>query len=119
MKGERVGDARHLKRKKQIFYDTDGIREYQEETVRICDDCGGLVMIDSIADTGNRIFAVILPRNACPECQENGEGIFVRIQKSQYGRIYFQDKDNDIFQIKSSGGDPGKDIFYGRAGTKA
>jgi len=100
LKDEVAGDARYVKRKKQIFYDTDGIREYQEETVRVCGDCGGLVMIDSIADTGNRVYAVILPRHVCPECRENGEGIYNRIHKGQYRHIYFQDKDNDIFQVK-------------------
>jgi len=100
LKAEVAGDARYVKRKKQIFYDTDGIREYQEETVRVCGSCGGLVMIDSIADTGNRVYAVILPRHVCPECRENGEGIYNRIHKGQYRHIYFQDKDNDIFQVK-------------------
>ncbi len=100
LRDEVAGDARYVKRKKQIFYDTDGIREYQEETVRVCNTCGGLVMIDSIADTGNRIYAVILPRRACPECRENGEGIYDRIGKGQYRHIYFQDKDNDVFRVK-------------------
>ena len=54
MKKSVVETNKYIKRKKQIYYDTDGISEQQEETVRVCDDCGGLVTIDSFADTGKR-----------------------------------------------------------------
>ena len=46
-----VKGAKYVRRNRNIYYDTDGIREQQEETVRICDDCGGLVIaIESMAE---------------------------------------------------------------------
>jgi acetoin utilization deacetylase AcuC-like enzyme len=100
MKKTIVGTNKYLKRKKQIYYDTDGISEQQEETVRICEDCGGLVMIDSFADTGTRIFAVIIPGQSCPVCREEGEVFFDRLQKGKYRHLYFQDRDRNIYITK-------------------
>lgn len=100
MKAKLVGDAGYARRRKNIYYDTDGISEQQEETVRICDDCGGLVLIDSKADTGSRIYAVIIPGRSCSVCRGNGEEFFARTGRGQYERVYFQDRDRDVFLVK-------------------
>jgi acetoin utilization deacetylase AcuC-like enzyme len=100
MKDSLVGNEKYIKRKKHIYYDTDGISEQQEETVRVCDDCGGLVTIDSFADTGKRIFAVIIPSQSCAVCREEGESFFDRLKKGNYRCLYFQDRDRDIFITK-------------------
>ena len=100
LKKKLVNEARYLKRKKFIYYDTDGISEQQEETVRICGECGGLVTIESAADTGNRIFAVILPGRCCPECRNNGEMFFERTNRGKYNRVYFQDRERGVFLEK-------------------
>ena len=47
--------------------------------MRVCNDCGGLVMIESAADNGKKIFAVILPNRCCPECRKNGETFFEQV----------------------------------------
>ena len=90
----------HLHRSRDIFYDTDMISEHQEETVRICDECGGLITIASDASPGSRIFAVIVPGRGCPACRKEGEEIFERTVKGPYQYIYFQDRDRDIFLVK-------------------
>lgn len=100
MKAKLVGDAGYARRRKSIYYDTDGISEQQEETVRICNDCGGLVLIDSRADTGNRVYAVIVPGGSCRVCRQNGEDFFNRVGRGQYNRVYFQDRDRDVFIVK-------------------
>jgi acetoin utilization deacetylase AcuC-like enzyme len=100
MKKKVVGSSKYVKRDKSIFYDTDGIRERQEETIRICDECGGLVMIESSADTGNRIFAVILPGRCCPDCRANGEAFYERTNRGKYNHVYFQDRERGIFLVK-------------------
>jgi acetoin utilization deacetylase AcuC-like enzyme len=100
MKKRLVGAGRYVKRKKFIYYDTDGISEQQEETVRICKDCGGLVMIESVADTGNSIFAVILPGRCCSECRNNGEMFFERTNRGKHVRVYFQDRERGICLVK-------------------
>ena len=93
LKAKLVGDAQYIRRRKSIFYDTDGISEQQEETVRICEDCGGLVTIDSMADTGVRIFAVIVPGQNCPACRQAGEEVFEKTGKGKYQQVFFQDRD--------------------------
>jgi acetoin utilization deacetylase AcuC-like enzyme len=100
MKAGLIGSATYTKRKKSIYYDTDGISEQQEETVRVCDNCGGLVMIESIADTGNRIFAVILPGRCCPECRSHGEMFYEKTNRGKHNRVYFQDRERGVFLVK-------------------
>ena len=100
MREELIGNAEYIRRKKPIYYDTDSIREQQEEIVRVCNDCGGLVTIDSVADTGNRIFAVIIPGQSCPVCRASGEEMYAGTGKDRYNYVYFQDRDRDIFLVK-------------------
>jgi len=100
MKEKLVGDAGYARRRKSIYYDTDGISEQQEETVRICNDCGGLIMIDSQADTGIRIYAVIVPGRSCAVCRQNGEDFYAKTGRGKYKAVYFQDRDRDIFLVK-------------------
>ena len=101
IKEKLTGDGEYLNRNKNIYYDTDGISEQQKETVRICNDCGGLVTIDSTASTGNRILAVIVPGQSCPTCRDKGEEIFSSTEKGHlFYYIYFQDRDRNIFLVK-------------------
>jgi acetoin utilization deacetylase AcuC-like enzyme len=100
LKAQITGSATYIRREKNIFYDTDNIMEKQIETVRVCNDCGGLVMIDSSADTGKRIFAVILPNQCCTECRRDGVTFFDRVNGSQYNHVYFQDREKDVFITK-------------------
>ena len=100
MKARVVGSAQYVRRAKNIYYDTDGISEKQTETVRVCNECGGLVMIDSQADTGKKIFAVILPNRCCPECRSNGQMFFDRVNRGQYSKVYWQDREKDVFIVK-------------------
>ena len=97
-----VKGAKYARRNRNIYYDTDGIREQQEETVRICDDCGGFIAIDSMASTGNRIFAVIIPSRSCDLCRLEGERAFGSINKAKLGAhyLFFQDRDRDVFVVK-------------------
>jgi acetoin utilization deacetylase AcuC-like enzyme len=95
-----VGQNRSMTRRKHIYYDTDGISEEQEETVLICEDCGGMVSIDSEADTGRHIFAVMVPYLACPRCRHAGEKAFDQADRRRFSTVYFQDKDRDSFQVK-------------------
>ncbi|HOJ52797.1 MAG TPA: histone deacetylase [Syntrophales bacterium] len=90
----------YIKRRKRIYYDTDGIVEFQEESVRVCDDCGGLVLIDSRADTGHHIYAICVPGRSCAACRAEGEYIFESTPKYKYNYVYFQDRERDVFLVK-------------------
>ena len=100
IKEDLVGGAEYVRRDRDIYYDTDGISEQQKETVRVCDDCGGLLTIDSEASTGNRIFAVIIPGQSCPACRSKGEEIFASTDKTGLNYAYFQDRDRDVFLVE-------------------
>jgi hypothetical protein len=100
IKEDLVGGAEYVRRDRDIYYDTDGIREQQKETVRICNDCGGLLTIDSTASTGNKIFAVIIPGQSCPTCRSKGEEIFASTDKTSLNYAYFQDRDKNIFLVE-------------------
>jgi len=90
------------KRTSNIFYDTDRIRESQEETVRTCPDCGGAVVIDSRADTGRQghVLAIQIPRYVCGACRTWAEEQFENAQKGKYSQVFLQDKDRDVYLEK-------------------
>jgi acetoin utilization deacetylase AcuC-like enzyme len=87
-------------RRRQIFYDTDNILETQEETVRICDDCGGALRIDSSSDRGKHILAVHIPRKACPACKEQGRQWYDDADPKQFDHVFLQDRISDSFLEK-------------------
>jgi acetoin utilization deacetylase AcuC-like enzyme len=87
-------------RRRRIFYDTDNILETQEESVRICDDCGGALRIDSSSDRGKHILGVHIPRNACPECKEQGMQWYETADPKQFDHVFLQDRISDSFLEK-------------------
>ncbi len=70
--------------------------------MRICYDCGGFFTIDSMASTGNRIFAVIIPSRSCDLCRLEGERTFGSLNKAKLGAhyLFYQDRDRDIYLVK-------------------
>jgi acetoin utilization deacetylase AcuC-like enzyme len=96
MKGGKTFD----KRRRDIMYDTDGIYETQNETIRICNDCGGVFKIDSSADTGRHILAVHIPRKACHACQEQGLEWFDGATPSHYDAIFLQNRVEDTYLVR-------------------
>ena len=44
------------RRKRDIFYDTDGIQETQHEQIQICPNCAGALRIDSTSSRGFHIL---------------------------------------------------------------
>jgi len=93
---EKGGYPAH-RRNRQIYYDTAGISEAQHETVQICDHCAGALRIESSADTGRRILAVCIPRNACPACGRQGEEWYAEADRKKFDCRYLQDRRSDRF----------------------
>ncbi len=92
-------------REKPIFYDTDGIREQQEETVRVCDDCPGWQRIDSRAQGGDfgrqRIWAICIPWAACERCAAEAREQYHKMMRNPtaaYDWIYLQDRVADEYR---------------------
>jgi hypothetical protein len=99
-KASMKNNSEFISRTKNVYYDTDGIHEEQTETIRVCDDCGGLLTIDSRANFMDRIFAVIIPRGSCSTCRKKGEEIFNTTEQRQFKYLYFQDRERDVFLVK-------------------
>lgn len=84
-----------VERTRSIFYDTDNIIEKQNETVRICDDCAGVLKIDSKSDRRMHILGVHIPRKACQACKETGYQWYETGLKEKFDKVFLQDRTSD------------------------
>ena len=84
-------------RNRSIYYDTDNIQEQQHETIRICNDCGGALRIESSANRQQPIVAVHIPSDACSACQEQGHRWYDTANRNQFANIYLQDRTIDRY----------------------
>jgi acetoin utilization deacetylase AcuC-like enzyme len=90
----------YARRSRSIFYDTAGILEEQKEVVKVCTDCAGALSIDSRADTGYHIMAVVVPRKACPTCQETARRWFDQAVGSRFDLVFLQDRVTREYLVK-------------------
>ena len=90
--------------KKQIYYDTDNIRESRQERVRLCQHCPGYQLITSSATYahGNQrtVFAAAIPQQACETCQEEARRYYWEQIEAPQGlhSVYLQDKPRDNYR---------------------
>ncbi|CAN2049450.1 putative deacetylase AF_0130 [Candidatus Magnetomoraceae bacterium gMMP-13] len=87
-------------RNRSIFYDTDRLLEKQQEKIKVCPKCSGVLSIDSQTDRGGHILGVHIPRKACKECVELGYKWY-ESQTKNYDRIFLQDRTKDEYLIQS------------------
>ncbi len=90
-------------RRRNIFYDTDGIHESQTEDIRICPDCPGTLRIDSTSDHGLHVLAVHIPRKACARCKAAGYEWYDAADTDHFDRIFLQDRPEDAYHEKGPG----------------
>lgn len=77
-------------RKKSIYYDTDGIREDQVESIMVCDDCGGVLKIETISSVNPLCLGVEVPLGACDRCKSEGYRILEEArEKGKHAHIQF------------------------------
>lgn len=86
-------------RNKNVFYDTDGISDYQTEKVKDCPNCSGYYFISSICrDRNISSFCVTVPFGACESCRDEAEKKFHQAGASRdYSHVYFQDQKNNVY----------------------
>lgn len=78
----------YMVRKKPIFYDTDGIRENQVESVMICNECAGILKIESLSSVNPLCLCIEVPLGACDRCRDEGYRILKEgKQKNIYAYI--------------------------------
>ncbi len=81
-------------RRKSIYYDEEGIREQQLETVHYC-SCGGYFTIQTAAE-GTRFgsqdaFIVCLPRHICAACRQKARDAALREKKrGRWQHVFIQ-----------------------------
>jgi acetoin utilization deacetylase AcuC-like enzyme len=86
-------------RKRDIFYDTDGIQERQNEKIRCCSHCAGAFSISSTASTGQHIMGVHIPIEACPACRKTALDWFQAGKKGNFRYVYLQDRDRGLYDV--------------------
>ncbi|MCG6910472.1 MAG: histone deacetylase [Deltaproteobacteria bacterium] len=96
------GDKAFDERTRHVFYDTDNIRETQQETIRICNDCSGALRIDSISSRGNRVLAIHIPRKACEACKNQGHAWYEEESTQTFSGVHLQDRTQDKYLTKKS-----------------
>jgi len=92
-----IKNKKYIDRIRNIYYDTDGISEYQRERAYVCDECSGVLEIWSTSDAGFSVYAVVIPRNACDKCLERGLYFFEKADENSFDYVYLQDKRNGLF----------------------
>ena len=83
--------------RRNVFYDTDGIHESQQEKIRICKNCSGTYKIDSTSDRGPHIMAIHIPRKACKECKGLGYKWYDMANKASFDIVFLQDRTEDKY----------------------
>ena len=81
-------------RDRDIYYDTDGIRELQQEEVRDCPDCPGLLSIRTRTDYRPWSLCLHLPLGACPACREEADARRARSKDP----VEYLDRDADLYE---------------------
>jgi acetoin utilization deacetylase AcuC-like enzyme len=89
-------------RSRQIYYDTANITEFQKETIRICDHCGGAWRIDSTSDRGRHLLAIHIPRNACADCRQAGQDWFREADAGEFDFVALQDQSMDTYTVRKA-----------------
>ncbi|NLJ86491.1 MAG: histone deacetylase [Firmicutes bacterium] len=100
--GAVFGTGRVFERRRQIYYDTDGIMEEQLEHIRLCPNCSGWRSIYSGATRGlgraTLIAAVLIPWHCCPQCRREAENRHdANAAESRFRHVYLQDVEKDVF----------------------
>ncbi|HZK09618.1 MAG TPA: histone deacetylase [Clostridia bacterium] len=88
-----------VKRPRRVYYDTDGITEEQVQHFKKCDHCSGVNWIHSSSDSGYKILAITIPRDACTSCVDQGYEMYEN-PKSRFTNLYLQDKLGDKYHAK-------------------
>ena len=88
-----------ISRTKEIYYDTDGIQESQNERIRSCHDCAGLLSIESRSSLGLHTMAIRIPIRACDACQKMGSLWYSKALKNSFDYVYLQNRVQNTYEV--------------------
>jgi acetoin utilization deacetylase AcuC-like enzyme len=57
---------------RDIFYDTDRIQERRKDSVMICEECAGLLVIETASSVNPLSLCIEIPVGACDRCRDEG-----------------------------------------------
>jgi hypothetical protein len=80
--GDRGKPGNYSVRKKSIFYDTDMIREQQVESVMVCEECAGVLKIETVSSLNEQSLCVEVPIESCDRCRKEGYRIYENGKKN-------------------------------------
>jgi acetoin utilization deacetylase AcuC-like enzyme len=83
----------YVTRRKNIYYDTDGIRESQLESIMRCGECAGVWSIETTSSVQPLSLGIEIPPGACNTCQKEGKRLLDSSRKSgKYKTIQMIDR---------------------------
>ena len=94
------GSKKFIERRRDIFYDTDGISEVQKEGLCVCKNCAGALRIDTQSDIGNHVLAIHIPRKACAACKDQGYAWYESEDANAFDMVFLQDRTEDKYLQK-------------------
>ena len=95
--------GKYFERSKQVYYDTDNIRENQKEKLKQCDHCPGYLSIETSANkyfglNDGQALCLAVPPNACSACQTEAMDLYQQAKKKRkFPNVYLQDSPADVF----------------------
>jgi acetoin utilization deacetylase AcuC-like enzyme len=87
-------EGKWIVRNKEIFYDTSYIMERQKEYLLDCENCRGVLKIESDSTRAKNCLAIEIPLGACEKCIKTGEEEFEKGKRAGYKFIQFIDRIN-------------------------
>jgi acetoin utilization deacetylase AcuC-like enzyme len=89
-----------VSREKNIFYDTDMIRDHQAESVMVCNDCAGTVVIETTSSINALSLGVEIPIDACNHCAEEGMRILDNArQDGKYEHVKLINRRDKVYHV--------------------
>jgi acetoin utilization deacetylase AcuC-like enzyme len=95
----------YSRRRKNIYYDTEGIQEKQLESVMVCGECTGLLSIETSSDYNPLSLGIEIPYNSCSRCRKDGLQLLDEAKKSgKYSVVQMINRyDREYFQVRLQG----------------
>lgn len=94
---EKYAGQEYVEKRAQMYYDTDGITEDQNQVFHLCNKCSGINAINSKSSTGFHVLAITIPRDGCRACLAKGHKLYKESTLKRFTNVYLQDKVNDQY----------------------
>ena len=90
---EYFGSKDKYTKKRNVFYDTSGFLEKQQDEFLKCDNCSGIRITESSVYGRDHVIAVVIPRKACGGCIKKADYLINDFTAffEKYDYVYLQD----------------------------